>query len=144
MGYDRNYIFWALVYVICGMSLSCVMASAEHHVHYVTPTHVILVGLVLALVYGVIHRLWLVLPHTFNAHPFYPHLFNPLPSVIQVMLHIHRAGALTMFTALLLMYGEVFLSEQIDPALAAAYITVLVGSQSMLYMVRNMAAGRRN
>lgn len=143
MGYDRNYIFWALVYVICGMSLSFVMASSEHHVHYVTPAHVILVGLVLSLVYGVIHRLWLLLPHTFNAPPCYPHLFNPLPPVMHTMLHIHRAGALTMFTALLLMYGEVFLSEQIDPALAAAYITVLVGTQSMLYMVRNMAQERR-
>ena len=130
MGYDRNYLSWALAYLICGMSLGIVMAESHNPVQDVSLANIIPVGFVLSLVYGVTHKLWLVLPHP----------FNPLPSILQVMLHIHHAGALTMFTALLLVYGEVFLDEQIDPALAFTYITVLIGTQAMLYMVTSTPA----
>lgn len=127
MGHDRHYVFWALVYVVCGMSLGFVMAVYHHNAQQLSPEHVILVGLVLSLVYGVIHKLWLLLPHP----------FNPFPSIFLIMLHLHRAGALTMFTALLLMYGEVFLNEQIEPALAFAYIITLIATQTMQYMVQH-------
>ncbi len=127
MGEDRQYLSWALIYVICGMSLGAIMAASHGNVHEISPSHVTLVGLVLSLVYGVIHKLWQLLPHP----------FNPFPSIFYLMLHIHRAGALTMFTALLLMYGEVFLNKQIEPPIALAYLTVLVGMQTMQYLTRN-------
>ena len=129
MGYDRNYLIWALAYLICGMSLGIVMAAYHNQLQYMTHTNILLVGLVLSLVYGVIHELWRLLPHPLPS----------LPSIVQFMLHLHRAGALTMFTALLLVYGEVFLDEQIEPALAIAYITVLIATQTMLFMTRRAA-----
>lgn len=126
MGYEKQYHTWALVYVVCGMSLGIVMAVSHPDVRYLSPAHVLLVGFVLSLVYGLIHKLWLISTHTLLAFPLF----------MQHLLHLRQAGALTMFTALLLMYGNVFLNEQTQPVHAAAALTVLMAAMTLLYMAR--------
>lgn len=128
MGYDKKYLSWALIYVICGMSLGIAMAEAHDYLHY-APAHVLLVGFVLSLVYGVIHNLWLI--------SIFP--LHTLPSVVLMLFHIRQAGALTMFTALLLLYGELFLDTKTEPMLASASITVLIITMTMLYATRSRA-----
>lgn len=130
MGYDGQYRSWALIYIICGMSLGAVMATAHSDVQYLSPSHVLYVGLVLSLVYGVIHKLWLVCTHPFNA----------CPSVMRVLRQIHQAGMLTMFTALLLMYGTVFLDVQTEPLQATASIAALIVSMPLFYVARQASA----
>lgn len=130
MGRDTLHYSWGLIYVICGMSLGGVMAAAHYDVHYLTPEHVLLVGLVLSLVYGMIHKLWLIVTQPIDSHP----------SVICLLHHIRQAGMMTMFTALLLAYGNVFLDVRTEPVHAAAALTVLLGAMSLLYQLRSTPA----
>ncbi|HEY0720521.1 MAG TPA: TonB-dependent receptor [Gammaproteobacteria bacterium] len=133
MGYEKKYHTWALVYVVCGMSLGIVMAVSHFDIRYLAPTQVLFVGFVLSLVYGLIHHLWLISAHLFHSlHSLY------LPSVMQYLLHIRQAGALTVFSALLLAYGNVFLDEQTQPVHAAAAITLLMVAMTLLDIVRSV------
>lgn len=120
MSFDRKYLVWALGYVAIGMCLGIFMAASHNHAQHVTHAHILLVGFVLSLGYGIIHKLWL-------GHP------NPIIAKIQFI--VHQAAAVTMFTGLLLLYGNVLPEPQLDPILGIASITVLVGALLMLYMV---------
>lgn len=125
MSFDRKYLVWALGYVAIGMCLGIFMAASHNHAQHVTHAHILLVGFVLSLGYGIIHKLWL-------GHP------NPIIAKIQFI--VHQAAAVTMFTGLLLLYGNVLPESQLDPILGIASITVLVGALLMLYMVLKTSA----
>ena len=60
IGLDRKYLVFALVYAILGMSLGIFMAASHNHGQFVTHAHLLLIGFVVSLIYGVIHKLWLV------------------------------------------------------------------------------------
>jgi len=123
MGNGTNNLFWVLVYISCGMSLGTVMAISHNALQELPLAHILDVGFVLALIYCVIHRLW-----RFNA-PFHPSL-----TVVRVLQHIHQAGALTMFTGLLLLYGEIFLDAQSEPTVAIALLSALISALTILYV----------
>lgn len=125
MSFDRKYLVWALGYAAIGMCLGIFMAASHNHAQHVTHAHILLVGFVLSLGYGIIHKLWL-------GHP------NPIIARIQFI--VHQAAAVTMFTGLLLLYGNILPEPQLDPILGIASITVLVGALLMLYMVLKTSA----
>jgi len=125
VSFDRKYLVWALGYASIGMCLGIFMAASHNHAQHVTHAHILLVGFVLSLGYGIIHKLWL-------GHP------NPIIAKIQFI--VHQAAAVTMFTGLLLLYGNVLPEPQLDPILGIASITVLVGALLMLYMVLKTSA----
>ena len=60
IGLDRKYLVFVLVYAILGMSLGIFMAASHNHGQFVTHAHLLLIGFVVSLIYGVIHKLWLV------------------------------------------------------------------------------------
>lgn len=120
MGFDRKYLVWALSYAAAGMGLGIFMAASHNHAQLVTHAHILLVGFVASLVYGVIHKLWL------GEKPI---------SLARLQFLAHQAGALTMFAGLLLLYGDVMPEAQLDPVLAIASITVFTGALLMLFMV---------
>ena len=120
MSFDRQYLIWALGYVATGMCLGIFMAASHNHAQHVTHAHILLVGFVLSLGYGIIHKLWL--GHT-----------NPVIARIQFI--VHQAAAVMMFTGLFLLYGNVAPESQLDPILGIASITVVAGALLMLYMV---------
>lgn len=125
VSFDRKYLVWALGYAAIGMCLGIFMAASHNHAQHVTHAHILLVGFVLSLGYGIIHKLWL-------GHP------NPIIARIQFI--VHQAAAVTMFTGLLLLYGNILPEPQLDPILGIASITVLVGALLMLYMVLKTSA----
>lgn len=125
MDYDKKYILWAVAYLMSGISLSILMAASHNQMQHLSYAHILHVGFVLSLVYGVIHRLWLI---------------NLNPAIAQIQFYLHQSGAMTMFTGILLMYGEVFLDEQLEPLFAVASIAVLMGALTVLYMVMNERA----
>lgn len=120
VNFDRKYLMWAMGYVVAGMSLGIVMAASHNHGQHITHAHILLVGFVVSLIYGVIHKLW---------------LGEQAPRLAMAQFIVHQAGAVTMFTGLLLLYGGVVPEAQLDPVLALASITVLVGALLMLFMV---------
>ena len=127
MSYDRKYLVWALGYVVVGMCLGIFMAASHNHAQHVTHAHINLIGFVLSLSYGIIHKLWLV------------HV-NQLIAKIQFI--VHHAGAITIFAGLFLLYGNIVPEAKLDPVLAIAAITVLVGALLMFYMVLKTNAVR--
>lgn len=121
MSLDRKYLMWALCYAVAGMVLGIIMAASHDHGQLVTHAHVLLVGFVASLIYGVIHKLWLG-----DAN---------IPNLAKAQFFVHQAGAIAMFTGLLLLYGKIFSDAQLDPLLAVASMTVLLGALLMLFMV---------
>ncbi len=127
MSIDRKYLLWALGYAVVGMSLGIYMAGTHDHSHFVTHAHINLVGFLLSLVYGIIHKLW---------------LGQASQRIAQIQFILHQAGALVLGMGLFLLYGKVFPQAQLDPILAIASITVLAGALLMFYMVLKAHAAK--
>jgi hypothetical protein len=119
MRYDRKYLVWALSYAVTGMCLGIFMAASHNHAQHVTHAHIMLVGFVVSLIYGVIHRLW---------------LGECSATLARVQFIAHHAGAIAMFTGLLLLYGGVMAEARVEPLLSAASISVLSAAIVMLVM----------
>ena len=120
MTYDRKYLVWALCYAVAGMGLGILMGISQNHAQHVTHAHILLVGFVTSLIYGVIHKLWLT---------------GKMPRLAMAQFIVHHAGAVTMFVGLLLLFGNVLPLAQLDPVLALASVTVMLGAVLMLVMV---------
>lgn len=127
MGFDRKYLVWALAYAAAGMGLGVVMGATHDHGQHVTHAHILLVGFVVSFIYAVIHKLW---------------LNDRVERLARVQFILHQAGALTMLLSLLLLFGGLVPAEPLDPVLALASITVLLGALLMLLMVLRTPVGR--
>lgn len=120
MSYDRKFLVFALAYIVLGMCLGIYMAASHDHAEHPTHAHINLIGFLLSLSYGIIHKLWLV---------------NASRIVAKIQFILHHAGAITIFIGLFLLYGNMVAEEKLDPVLAAGAITVLISAILMFYMV---------
>lgn len=120
MQLDRKYLVWALVYAIAGMGLGIYMAASQKHTQHVTHAHLLLLGFVASLVYGVIHKLWLDVQGRWMG-------------IVQLVAH--QVGVLAMCGGLFLLYGGFVSGAALEPILGAASIAVLLGAVLMLRMV---------
>lgn len=120
MEFDKKYIVWALAYAIAGMGLGIYMAASQEHGQHVTHAHLLLLGFVASVIYGVIHKLWL------DVHR---------PAMAAAQLIAHQLGVLVMSTGLFLLYGGLVPAASLEPILAVASIAVLLGAVLMLRMV---------
>lgn len=120
MQIDRKYLVWALCYAIAGMGLGIYMAASHQHEQHVTHAHVLLLGFVASLAYGVIHKLW---------------LREPGRGIAVVQLFAHQLGVLGMCGGLFLLYGGLVGGAVLEPLLGVASIAVLLAAVLMLRMV---------
>ena len=120
MSYDRKFLVFALGYIVLGMCLGIFMAASHDHGEHPTHAHINLIGFVLSLSYGIIHKLWLT---------------HPKQIVAKIQFIAHNAGAITIFIGLFLLYGNMVPEEKLDPVLAIGSITVLLSAILMFYMV---------
>ena len=120
MSYDRKFLVFALAYIVLGMCLGIYMAASHNHGERPTHAHINLIGFVLSLSYGIIHKLWLV---------------NAGKIVAKIQFILHHAGAITIFIGLFLLYGNMVAEDKLDSVLAAGSITVLISAILMFYMV---------
>lgn len=120
MQLDRKYLVWALSYAVAGMGLGIYMAASHQHAQHVTHAHVLLLGFVASLAYGVIHKLWL-------------EEYGQGIAVLQ--LFTHQLGVLGMCGGLFLLYGGFASGAVLEPVLGVASIAVLLGAALMLRMV---------
>lgn len=126
MNLDRRFLIWALVYAAVGMALGLYMAAARNHSELVTHAHILLVGFVLSLIYGLIHKLWL----------------NKLNrTVANIQFVLHQAAAATVSVGLFLLYGSMVPEPTLAPVLGTASAGVLLGMLLMLYMVTRFGRG---
>lgn len=120
MQLDRRYLVWALGYAAVGMSLGIYMAASQNHGELVTHAHILLIGFVLSLIYGIIHKLWLEKPGRIVAN---------------VQFGVHQLAALGVSVGLFLLYGGFVPEEKLEVVLGIASVGVLLGVLLMLYMV---------
>lgn len=120
MSFDKKYLIWALGYLLVGLSLGIYMASSQNHGQLVAHAHINLIGFVLSLVYGIIHKLW---------------LGQPNQTVAKIQFILHQVGAVTISIGLYLLYGHFLAEPQIGPILGIASITVLISAALMFYLV---------
>jgi peptidoglycan/LPS O-acetylase OafA/YrhL len=120
MNYDRKFLVFAMGYIILGMCLGIFMAASHDHGERPTHAHINLIGFVLSLSYGIMHKLWLT---------------NASRIIARIQFLLHHAGAIVIFIGLFLVYGNMVPEEKLDPVLAGGSITVLVAAILMFYMV---------
>lgn len=120
MHLDRRFLVWALGFAAVGLALGLYMGASENHGELVAHAHILMIGFVLSLVYGIIHRLWLNQP-------------NPIVAKVQFVLH--QASAVIVSVGLFLLYGGFAPAPVLGPILGVASAGVLLGMLLMLYMV---------
>jgi hypothetical protein len=120
MNLDRRFLIWALGFAAVGISLGLYMAATKNHGELVTHAHILLIGFVLSLVYGIIHKLWLDKPNR---------------AVATTQFVVHQAAAVTVSVGLFLLYGGIVAESILGPILGIASAAVLLGMLLMLYMV---------
>jgi hypothetical protein len=125
---SRRYLVWALCYAAIGMGLGIYMAASHDHGQLVTHAHVLLVGFVLSLVYGIIHRLWLEAPRR---------------AIAATQFVLHQLAAIVLLVGLFLLYGGKASEETLAPLLGIGAVGVLLGMLLMLYMVLRPGPARR-
>ncbi len=121
MSYDKKFLVWALSYAIAGMGLGIFMAGLHDHSQTDTHAHILLVGFATSLIYGVIHKLWLVDEKRIG--------------FAKAQFVVHQVGTIVLSVGLFLSYVNLFPSAQLDPVLAVGSIAVLSGALLMLFMV---------
>jgi hypothetical protein len=120
MGFDRKYLVWALGYAVVGMGVGIYMAASKNHAEFVAHAHILLVGFVVSLVYGLIHRLW---------------LHQPRNAVARAQFLLHQAATVVLLAGLLLLYGNGASEELLEPFLGIGAIGVLLAMLLMIFMV---------
>jgi len=128
MNYDRKFLVFALGYIVLGMCLGIFMAASHDHGERPTHAHINLIGFVLSLSYGLIHKLWLV---------------NASQIIAKIQFILHHAGAIVIFIGLFLLYGNMVPEAKLDPVLAGGSITVLTAAILMFYMVLKSPAAAK-
>ncbi len=127
MNFDKRFLIWALSYAAVGIALGIYMAASQNHAELVTHAHILLIGFVLSLLYGIIHKLW---------------LDKPKRAVANVQFVVHQAAAVTISIGLFLLYGNMVPPPTLDPILGIASAAVLLGMLLMLYMVIRFGTGK--
>lgn len=122
----RWHTFLGLCFGILGMALGIYMAASHHHEQHVTHAHILLLGLVVSLLYGMVYRLWIPEGIGFVA-------------VLQVVLH--QAGTLVLASALFMLFGNLQPEASLAPMLGLGSLSVFAGALLMLYQF--VRAGRR-
>ena len=125
MGFDRKYLVWALAYAVVGMGVGIYMAASKNHSELVAHAHILLVGFMVSLVYGLIHRLWLQ---------------QPRKAVARAQFVLHQAATVVLLAGLLLLYGSAVSEAVLEPFLGIGAVGVLAAMLLMIFMVVKYAA----
>ncbi|MGQ9425255.1 TonB-dependent receptor [Gilvimarinus sp. F26214L] len=123
MTLDRIYLVFGLAYAVVGMGLGIVMAATHDHGQLVTHAHLLLVGSVLSILYGVIYRLWV----------------SGVGLLPRLQFAGHQLGAVGMIGGLYLLYGNHAPPESVEPLLAGSSVLVLLSLLLVIAMVLKAA-----
>src|SRR6476469_9700510 len=120
MGFEKRHVALALCYALTGMGLGIYMAASQNHGQHVTHAHILLVGFVTSMVYGMVYKLWLQAAK---------------PALAWVQFIAHQAGVLAMCMGLFLLYGGFAPPAALEPLLGFSSVAVLLAAATMCFMV---------
>ena len=115
----RWHVLFGLAFAIAGMLLGIVMASSHDHTQHVTHAHILLLGFVVSLLYGVVLRLWLAQASARWA---------------RVQLVLHQAGTVVIVSGLYLLYAQRLPEPALGPVLGIGSVAVLAAPLLMQAM----------
>ncbi|WP_020405688.1 hypothetical protein [Hahella ganghwensis] len=116
---DRKFVFTGLIYALIGLLLGIVMAATKNHGQMVTHAHIMLLGFVVSMIYGIFHKLWL----------------PPAKSLLSnIQFFVHQGGTLLLLTGLFLLYGGYADPKFIGPLLGIFSVVVFFGMLLMAVM----------
>jgi len=117
---DRKFVLTGLGYAIVGMVLGIYMAASKNHIQLVTHAHIMLLGFVVSIIYGVCHKLWLGTPSALLA---------------RIQFISHFVGTLAVVIGLFLLYGNIVAANLLEPLLSIGSLLALIGVVLMKVMV---------
>ena len=123
----RWHVAFGLVFAVLGMVLGIYMASSHNHTQHVTHAHILLLGFVVSVLYGVVYRLWLPAA-------------SAMLSTVQTGLH--QAGTVGIVAGLFLLYGGFASDTALGPVLGVSSICALLGAALILYQFLRAPAAR--
>lgn len=126
MNFDRKYLGFAMGYAVIGICFGIFMAASHNYALKEAHSHILLIGFMLSLGYGMIHKLWLEVRSV---------------KVAMTQFILHQAGAGFECIGLFLLYGEFLTADVVEPILGISALAVLVAAVLMLYMVVREGAG---
>lgn len=116
---DRKFMLMGLGFALLGLVLGIYMAASHNHGQLVTHAHIMLVGFVVSVVYGVCHRLWIA---------------GAMPGLAKVQYYLHLGGTVVMSLGLFLLYGRFVRVDLLDPLLAISSVAILAAMGIMKYL----------
>lgn len=117
-GIARWHITFGLCFAVIGMGLGIYMAESRNHTQHVTHAHILLLGLVVSVVYGVVYRLW---------------LSGASPKLAVAQTAFHQFGTVVLAIGLALLFGGKATEDTLGPVLGTGSLCVLIGALLMLY-----------
>ena len=117
---SRWHVLFGLCFAVLGMALGIFMAISKNHAQHVTHAHVLLLGFVVSVLYGVIYRLWLP---------------SASARVATVQTGLHQVGSVMIVVGLFLLFKGVAPEDTLEPLMATGSIAVISSAIVMLYQV---------
>jgi peptidoglycan/LPS O-acetylase OafA/YrhL len=124
----RWHVLFGLAFAVFGMAVGIYMAISQNHVPHPAHAHIMLLGFVVSVIYGVIYRLW-------------PAEAPAMLATVQTVLH--QIGATVLSIGLLLLFGGAASEAQLEPLLATGSFSAIAGAIIMLYQVVRAGQAQR-
>ena len=116
----RWHVTFGLGFAVIGMALGIYMAVSQNHAEHPTHAHILLLGFVVSVLYGVVYKLWLA---------------GTSARMAALQTVLHELGATVLAVALFLLFGGQATEATLGPILGFGSICALLGAVLMLYQV---------
>lgn len=122
----RAHTTIGFVWALLGMTLGIYMAASHDHGQHVTHAHILLVGFVVPLLYGMVYRVWVG--------------DAPASWLAKAQVVLRHAAGVVLVVGLFALYGGMADPAKLEPFLASASVVVLVSAALMFVVYLKGAA----
>ncbi len=115
---SRWHVMFGLGFAVLGMALGIYMAISKNHGQHVTHAHVLLLGFVVSVLYGMIYRLWLAAASA---------------RLATIQTGLHQVGSVLIVSGLFLLFSGTATEDALGPLLGGGSIAAISSAVLMLY-----------
>ncbi len=114
----RWHVAFGLSFGVIGMGLGIYMAMSENHAERPAHAHILLLGLVVSVLYGVVYKLWLP---------------GASSGMATAQTALHQIGTVILAGGLFVLFGGWATEATLAPVLGLGSICALLGAVLMLW-----------
>ena len=111
--YARRHVYLGLFYTFIGLVLGIIMAATQDHGQMPTHAHIMLLGGVMSILYGVVFHLW---------------ISENLKKLANAQMLTHHLGAIGIITGLYFLYRGGEVPAFVEPMLGVFSVIALIGA----------------